>query len=173
MAKTGRPPTPDDDQTVVVRLKKRHVEILDAAIRALRVSNRDLKGAWLRRGESRVFIVDPETPTQVERRRLLGDLIEERLSFEELFPTIVQVRVSHMEDVDEQRLTQLWIEDKQQELTRDAPECVRRTIAWNKLRHLDRDSPEAFLALIERIFRRLESADGDKKRETTGQPSGS
>ena len=31
-AKIGRPPKPDDEQAVVVRLEKRHVEMLDAAI---------------------------------------------------------------------------------------------------------------------------------------------
>ena len=85
-AKIGRPPKPDDEQAVVVRLEKRHVEMLDAAI-VDDLKQRDMLTlpALIQEGRQ----LEPLTPHRIanERRRFLGALIEQRLSFEARHPT--------------------------------------------------------------------------------------
>ncbi len=147
-AKIGRPPKPDDEQAVVVRLEKRHVEMLDAAI-VDDLKQRDMLTlpALIQEGRQ----LEPLTPHRIanERRRFLGALIEQRLSFEARHPTRfnIEVAIAGTTEAD-LREAGAWTRTHNERLTADAPPAIQRAFERNTLLRLQRDDPEKFQAMM-------------------------
>ena len=97
MRKTGRPPTPEKEQVTVIRLQKKHVDMLDKVIRER--AERDLDDVKLG-PEERMSGTDVSTWTSYvepinyssERRKLVAMLIEKGVSDDALYPTRVVPR---------------------------------------------------------------------------------
>ena len=153
MKRTGRPPTPKDEQVTVVRLPNRHVALMDQIIRerserALRavvniVPEHKIPGTEITTWRDRVEAINYSS----ERRELLTLLIEEGLTTDELFPTRVLPKVPRG-PYSEMELVQIsdWAEGESLRLTENAPLPVKIVLTRNKLRKMERDlSPEEYL----------------------------
>ena len=132
--KPGRPRKTDDETAVVIRLQKRHAEMLDSFI-----SDELTKLAVLTR----------EQPTSRrvanERRRFLGKLIEEHLGFEAQHPVKLSIVAPATGTAKVLGEVADWLTAQEERLLEDAPEPIKTTIEVNKLmrRHvLRKDSAE-------------------------------
>ena len=96
MARVGRPPTPEDEQLVtVICLMNKHVDMLDREI--LERAERDLRSVVVTQPETKIPWTNVTVTTSrvdeinyaSERRKLVGDLIEQALTTELRYPTSV------------------------------------------------------------------------------------
>ena len=168
MAKGGRPITPDARQAAaIVRLERRHVERLDAIIRerstagdpVLRqVADRETSDADRPAGRAEQNTINfPH-----ERRRLLGDLIDYYLSDAVIYPTEVRLLVPDVgTSFDVLSRTIAWERTEGERVTRTAPVEVQVALRENQLRHLQRKSPAAYLALLTSVIAQREEPEND------------
>ena len=143
----ARPPKDEPEKTANQRLEKRHVDMV----------NEKIKQEWLMAGG------DPdEYPTPmmmaIERRNVIGKLIEKHLSFEALHPVSINIiapmlirlgPLSSPEDAKPKVQAALeWMERENKRLTKEAPELIQETFAYNALRR----NPDKRRALVEQIL---------------------
>ena len=154
MARRGRPFKPEARRaTAVVRLEERHIGRLDHIIRDRswvrapivgQVADREMRDAG---GAG-----DPPDQTisyAVERRRLLGDLIDHSLSDAVLFPTEVRLLLPDVGNrFDALSEVVAWEKAESERLTKTAPVAVRAALKANELRGLQRTSPAEYLVLL-------------------------
>jgi len=157
MKKAGRPPTPEKDQVIVIRLQKRHVDMLDAVIR--RRAERDL-GSVHTGPEQKVPGMNATTwQTRVEpinyskeRRELMAMLIETGLTDDELYPTKVLPRVPRGRYRDVELLeVSVWAEKEGKRLTQKAPAPVQRVLAENRLHEIQRKMPDDYVGWLSAV----------------------
>ena len=93
----------------------------------------------------------------IERRNVIGKLIEKHLSFEALHPVSIIITapmliigpLSSPEDAKPKVQAALeWMERENKRLTKEAPELIQETFAYNALRR----SPDKRRALVKRIL---------------------
>ena len=147
MRKTGRPPTPEKEQVTVIRLQKKHVDMLDKVIRER--AERDLDDVKLG-PEERMPGTDVSTWTSYvepinyssERRKLLAMLIEKGVSDDALYPTRVVPPVPRApySNIDLAAIAE-WAAVESKRLTESAPEAVQAVLTRNTLRKLERELP--------------------------------
>ena len=135
--KQGRPEKADGEQAVVIRLEKRHVEMLDAFI-----FKELIKAA--------AFTGNYPTPHQVAgaRRRFLGDLIEGQLGFEARHPTSLTIFAPVFGNARTIGEVVDWLGAQEERLLEEAPESIRSVIELNKLKRLHAEDPTAFRKLL-------------------------
>ena len=175
MARTGRPPTPKEEQVTVIRHQKRHVEMLDRVIRER--AERDLRAVVTTVPERRIPGTEITTwrshiekiNYSSERRKLVAMLIEEGLTNEELYPTRVLPKVprGHYSDFELLEISE-WAERESVRLTKRAPLPVKLTLAKNKLRKMERELPreeylEKLRAATKDVMNERRGPDADKK----------
>ena len=147
MKKVGRPPTPEKEQVTVIRLQKRHVEMLDKAIRESAERSLDDVNT---EPEKRVPGTDVSSWTSyikpinfsVERRDLVAMLIEKGLTDDARYPTQVRPAVPRApySNLDLAAIAE-WAAVESKRLTQNAPEAVQGVLERNRLRKLQRDLP--------------------------------
>ena len=162
MAKTGRPPTPEDEQVTVIRHQKRHVEMLDRVIRDR--AERDLRAVVTTVPEHKIAGTEittwrskiEEINYSSERRKIVATLIEEGLTNDELFPTRVLPKVPRgpYSDLELLEISE-WAERESMRLNESAPLAVKLVLARNKLRKMDRELPR------EEYLEKLQAATQD------------
>ena len=183
MKKAGRPPTPEKDQVTVIRLQKKHVDMLDAVIRQR--SRRDLGAVYTEREEERdpgashttleegVRVkgmtswrthVEPINYSK-ERRELVAKLIEDELKDDALYPTKVLPKVPRAPYLDRDLLEiSIWAENEGTRLTREAPEVVQAVLADNRLHKVRRKMPHGFVDWLNAVtYAKLEEDDDDEE----------
>lgn len=185
MKKAGRPPTPQKDQVTVIRLQKKHVDMLDEAIRQR--LKRDLGAVYTEREEDRDPGTNPTTleegirmkgmtswRTHVEpinyskeRRELVAMLIEEGLKDDLLYPTKVLPNVPRGPYRDRDLLQiSIWAESEGRRLTEEAPQVVQAVLADNRLHKIRRKMPHGFVDWLNAVtYAKLEE-DDDEEEET-------
>ena len=170
MKKVGRPPTPEGEQVSVIRLQKKHLDMLDEVIR--RRAERDL-GAVYTGPEQKVPGMNVTSwQTHVEpinyskaRRELVAMLIETGLNDDELYPTKVLPRVprGRYRDMDLLKIS-AWAENEGRRLTREAPAPVQQVLAENRLHEIQRKMPDDYVDWLSAVtFAKLEEDDDDEK----------
>ena len=170
MKKAGRPPTPKKEQVTVIRLQKKHVDMLDEVIRQR--AERDL-GAVYTEPEQKVqgmnltswhTHVEPINYSK-ERRELVAMLIETGLKDDELYPTEVLLKVprGRYRDVDLLEIG-LWARKEGRLLTEKAPETVKAVLAENRLHQIRLKMPADYVDWLSAVtYAKLEEDDDDKK----------
>ena len=170
MTKSGRPPTPEKDQVIVIRLQKKHVDMLDEVIRE-RVE-RDLRavrtgpeqkvpGTNMTRWHTRVEPINYSK----ERRELVAMLIENELDHDELYPTKVLPKVprSCYRDVDLLQIS-VWAETEGKRLTLEAPAPVQQVLAENRLHAIQRKMPDDYADWLSAVtFAKLQEEEDDEE----------
>ena len=170
MAKAGRPPTPAKEQVNAIRLKNKHIEMLDTVIRA--GAERDMQ--WVRPVGPERKVPGTEATAQryrieeidfsSERRNLVAKLIEQTLTIEALYPTKVRPQVppgaySNVEMVGISH----WEKQETLRLTASAPLAVKLVLEDNKLQHMKRELPqEEYLKRVQAATRADPEADDDE-----------
>ena len=180
MARVGRPRTPEDEQLVnVIRLMKKHVAMLDRVIRER--SERDLRWVVATQPEHKYAGTNvsvtgariEEINYASERRKLVGELIEQALNTEALYPTSVGPAVppGPYSNVELAGISG-WAEQESLLLTASAPLPVKLVLERNKLRRMERElSPEEFLKQLQTATRAAPEA-GDDGRTRRDVPNG-
>ena len=171
MAKAGRPPTPAKEQVTAIRLKNKHVEMLDRVIRAR--SERDMQ--WVRPLGPERKVPGTEVTQQryrieeidysSERRNLVAKLIEQTLTIEVLYPTKVrpQLPPGDYSNVEMFGISH-WEKQETLRLTESAPLAVKLVLEDNKLRQMKRELPqEEYLKRVQAATRAALEADDDEK----------
>ena len=171
MAKAGRPPTPTKEQVTAIRLKNKHIEMLDTMIRAH--AERDIQ--WVRPVGPEQKVPGTEVTKQryrieeidysSERRKLVAKLIEQTLTIEALYPTKVrpQVPPGAYSNVEMFGISH-WEKQETLRLTDSAPLAVKLVLEDNKLRHMKRELPqEEYLKRVQAATRAAPEADDDQK----------
>ena len=169
MAKAGRPPTPAREQVTAIRLRNKHIEMLDWAIRA--GSERDMQ--WVRSlGPERKVpgteVIErryriEEIDYSSERRKLVTKLIEQTLTSEALYPTKVrpQVPPGPYNNVEMFEISH-WEKQETLRLTESAPLAVKLVLEDNKLRQMKRELPrEEYLKRVQAATRAAPEANDD------------
>ena len=171
MAKAGRPPTPADEQVTAIRLKNRHIEMLDSVIRAR--SERDMQWVVATRPKRKI----PGTEVTVqrsrieeidyssERRKLVAKLIEQTLTTEALCPTEVRPSVppGPYSTVELAGIS-IWAKQETLRMTGSAPLAVKLVLEDNRLSQMKRElPPEEYLKRVQAATRAAPEADDDEK----------
>ena len=169
MARVGRPPTPASEQVTAIRLKNKHVEMLDKVIREqserdpLRVlqigPERKVPGTEITEKTYRVEEIDYSR----ERRKLLAKLIEQTLSTEALYPTGVRPHVppGPYSNVQIYGISD-WEREETRRLTESAPLPVKLVLEDNKLRQMKRELPQGeYLKRVQAATRAAPQAGDD------------
>ena len=171
MTKIGRPRTPEKEQVTVIRLQKKHVDMLDKVIRERAVRDLDAVNIGLEEPvpgtdvSSWTSYVEPINYSG-ERRKLVAMLIEKGLTDEALYPTRVlpPVPPGPYSNVDFAAIAS-WAAVESKRLTASAPEAVQDVLARNRLRELKRDLPRK--EYLERVrivtYAKLEERDDEEK----------
>ena len=170
MKKAGRPPTPEKEQVTVIRLQKKHVDMLDEVIR--RFSKRDLGAVFTEPEQEfpRMGLrgwrthVEPINYSK-ERRELVAMLIENALNLDELYPTKVlpKVPLGPYRDVDLLEISN-WAQEEGRHLTERAPKAVQAVLAENRLHKIQRKMPDDYVDWLSAVtFAKLEEDDDDEK----------
>ena len=135
--KQGRPQKADDEKAVVIRLEKRHVEMLDAFI-------------FKKLIEAAAFTGDDPTPRQVAgaRRRFLGDLIEDQLGFKAQHPTKLTIFAAAFGNARTMGEVTDWLRAQEERLLEEAPEPIKTALEMNKLKRLLAEDPTALRKLL-------------------------
>lgn len=170
MARIGRPPKPEKEQVTVIRLKRKHVDLLDDVIRervqrdlsAVHVEpEQQVPGTDVTRFTSHIEPID----YAVERRKLVATLIEEGLKDDVLYPTRVLPDVprgpySSMDLVE----ISSWAGREGKRLTERAPGAVQEVLARNRLRRMRREMPrEEYLKRLKVVtYARPEDSDEEE-----------
>ena len=169
MARMGRPPTPAREQVTTIRLKKKHVEMLDKVIRER--SERDMQ--WVVRTGPELKIPGTEVTLTTyriedidyssERRRLLAKLIEQTLTTEALYPTEVRPLVPPGPYSNVQ-ITGIstWERQETLRLTESAPIPVKLVLEDNKLHRMRRELP------LEEYLKRVQTATAPRAGDDVG-----
>ena len=171
MAKAGRPPTPAREQVTAIRLKNKHVAMLDEVIRAH--AERDMQ--WVRPVGPERKVPGTEVTAQryrieeidfsSERRNLIAKLIEQTLTIEALYPTKVrpQVPPGAYSNVEMFGISH-WEKQETLRLTESAPLAVKLVLEENKLRQMRRELPqEEYLKRVQAVTRAAPETDDDEK----------
>ena len=170
MKKAGRPPTPKKEQVTVIRLQKKHVDMLDKVIRQR--AERDLGAVYTEPEQKFPSMGVTGWRTHVEpinyskeRRELVAMLIEEGLKDDVLYPTKVLPKVprGRYRDVDLLEISN-WAQEKGRQLTESAPKAVRAVLAENRLHTIQRKMPDGYVDWLSAVtFAKLEEDDDDEK----------
>lgn len=145
MKRVGRPPTPRREQVTVVRLRNKHVGMLDEAIR------REAESRYA--GLVSADMAPPEIDYSRERRELVTRFIENELRDDLRHPTQLRLLLprGHYTREDEAEIRQ-WRDEKLRELARDAPLPLQLAIEEHRLSRLRAKMPRSeYLALLDRI----------------------
>ena len=171
MAKVGRRPTPQKEQVTVIRLKNKHIQMLDEVIRdrvqrdlaAVQIEpERQIPGTNVTTFASHIEPIDYSK----ERRDLVATLIEQALKEDALYPTRVLPTVprgpySSMDMVE----ISSWAGTESKRLTESAPGTIQEVLARNRLRKMKREMPrEEYLKRLKVVtYTMSEEGDDDKK----------
>ena len=150
----GRPKLPDGELSVPIRLPQRVIELVDAHI----------TDHWVRREQYFGFANQAPTKHEVAaaRRKLICQLVEDKLSFDAQHPETVKV-VAPMAAViggefgdrsEEIKAASKWMHEQEKRLTREAPAIVKAGIEHNRLERLKRSDPDAFRRAVRDIVGR-------------------
>ena len=169
MARIGRPPKPAREQVTTIRLKNKHVEMLDRVIRER--SERDMQWVVQTGPERKIPGTEiTETTYRVEeidysseRRKLLAKLIEQTLTAEALYPTEVRPHVppGPYSNVQISGISS-WEREETLRLTESAPLPVELVLEDNKLRRMKRELPQ------EEYLKRVQTATAPQVGDDVG-----
>ena len=150
MPPKGRPPTPDDQQAVAVRLERRHLAMLDSYLQddlraEIRVSQRMVEKKTAADGKS--YFLERRVHLPTERRRLLGRILEWYGSVHQT-STVRILAPIETEDPARNREVEDWIAREEARLTEHAPDAVKVALAKIQVRRMEREDPAALVRLL-------------------------
>ncbi len=160
----GRPPTPSDEQAVMLRLERRHVAILDELVRKraraeFSIGQRLVEQRGAADGEA--YTLERRVNLTAERRQLFGEIVEwyQRLH---AAPT-VKVVAPCESDPESRREAAAWVEAVEARLTDEAPVGIQVALARRALGRLDREDSETLVRVLRaaRARRGKPGADDD------------
>ena len=144
--KPGRPQKTDDETAVVIRLEKRHVDMLDEHIE---------RQTRMEGGTHNAHQVG------ARRRQFLGELIEKHLSFEAQHPTQLSIYAPIVGGAREFREAAEWLSGQEGRLLEDAPEPIKAAIETNKLVRLRDEDPTRYREMLRKALANAKEREDD------------
>ncbi len=135
-ARRGRPPAPDSEQAVVsLRLRRPDLETIDwLVLRRLPAEFRAVEKAVRKRAErdGKVYVVERQMDKAVERRRLVGEVLQRERQVEEALTVTIRAPCAS-DDPAWQPEVDEWISTMQARLTEEAPIGIQVALARRTL----------------------------------------